>query len=82
MADQGKSAFGFDQTVVDKWDARETGVALGQLLGRIGKMSRTSGNIEQIRDAIVSDPDALAGLEHVKTALRETAPGGSARFSG
>lgn len=77
MVDQ-RSAFGFDQAQVDKWDARETGAALQQLLAKIGKMSRTTGNDEQIRAQLVNDPDAISGLEHIKSLVREPA-GGSNR---
>lgn len=71
MAEQGRSAFGFDQSAVDKWDARETGHALGQILARVGKLSRTTGNDDEIRKAVSADSDAIVGLEHVKTMLRE-----------
>lgn len=71
----GSSAFGFDQAAVDKWDAREAGQALRQVLARVGKLSRTTGNDEQIREQLINEPDAIAGLEHVKTMLREPASG-------
>lgn len=70
MVDQPKGAF-FDQKQVDNWDARETGQALRAVLGKIGKMSRTGGNDDQIRNELTNDPDALAGLEHIKSVLRE-----------
>lgn len=69
------SAFGFDQANVDKWDARETGQALKAVLGKIGKMSRTTGNSDQLREALVNDPDAISGLEHIKSLVREPAGG-------
>lgn len=71
MAEQSKGAF-FDQEQVDKWDARELGQALRPVLARIGKLSRTGGNVDQIRSQLEGDPDALIGLDHLKDAMRST----------
>ena len=72
-----KSAFGFDQQDVERWDARQTGQALQPILAKIGRMNRTSGNIEQIRAQLENDPDALAGLAHLREVMRESNAGGT-----
>jgi hypothetical protein len=67
-----RSAFsGFDETDVGKWDARQTGQALKQVLAKVGTLNRNAGNSEQIREALGNDPDVLSGLEHIKELMRE-----------
>lgn len=65
---EGKSAF-FSQDQVDKWDARETGQALRPILAKIGKMNRDNADVGQIRDQLGQDPDALAGLTHLREVI-------------
>jgi hypothetical protein len=65
-----KSAFGFDQTDVDRWDARQTGQALQPILAKVGRLNRTDGNSDQIREAIMDDPDAISGLAHLSELMR------------
>lgn len=65
-----KSAFGFDQSDVDRWDAQQTGEALRPILAKVGNMNRTGGNGDQIRTQLESDPDALAGLAHLSELMR------------
>lgn len=72
-----KSAFGFDLDRIDNWDARETGQALKTVLAKAGKLTRTTGNDDQIRGAIGNDPDALSGLEHLREVMRSPVGAGS-----
>jgi hypothetical protein len=65
-----KSAFGFDQEDVDRWDARQTGQALKPILAKIGRMNRTGGNIEQLTQQLEGDSDAIIGLAHLSEMMR------------
>jgi hypothetical protein len=65
-----KSAFGFDEADVDRWDARQTGQALQPILAKIGRLNRTGGNIEQLTQQLEGDPDALTGLAHLNEMMR------------
>lgn len=74
-----KSAFGFDQNDVDRWDARQTGQALRPILAKIGRMNRTDAtDIEMLRTQLQDDPDALSGLDHLSSIVKQPA-GGSNR---